>query len=82
MQSVKMKLNQRIEVEPEEFAKILKRRQETHHLPEYTPVSSLETLWPGTYYLTNVDKKFRRTYTRKPRANKLVDSVETSCGFL
>ena len=82
MQSVKMKLNQRLEVEPCEFAKILKRCEETHHLPEHTPVSSQDKLWPGTYYLTNVDKKFRRTYARKPKPSKLAETVETSCGFL
>lgn len=82
MQSVKARLAQRIEKEPEEFVKILKRREETHHLPDYTPLSVPDSLWPGTYYLTNVDRKFRRNYARKPRTSKFMESAETSCGFL
>ena len=82
MQSVKARLNQRMDVEPEEFVKILKRREETHHLNDYSPVASSSDLWPGTYYLTNVDKKFRRTYSRKARTSKFMESAETSCGFL
>ena len=82
MQSVKTRLSQRLEVEPDEFGRILKRCEETHHLPDYTPTSSLDNLWPGTYYLTNVDKKFQRTYARKPKTSKFVETAETSCGFL
>lgn len=79
VQSVKERLAQRLEVEPENFVKILKHCEETHHLPDYSPTSSQDALWPGTYYLTNVDDKFRRTYARKP---KYLKSVGSSCGFL
>ena len=30
----------------------------------YSPVGSVETLFPGTWYLTNIDSKHRRVYDR------------------
>ena len=83
MQGVSSRLNHRIEVSPEEFVKILKKREETHHLADYVPESSADNLWPGTYYLTKVDKKFRRTYARKPREIKLpIPPMPPSCKFI
>ena len=53
-------------VPPEEFEKNMKLREETHHLAPYKPVCSPAELFPGTYYLTLVDEKHRRTYERMP----------------
>ena len=39
-------------------------RETNHHKAPYTPVSSTDDLFPGTYYLTMVDDKYRRTYGR------------------
>ena len=32
----------------------------------YTPVGSLENLFPGTWYITHIDNMHRRSYARKP----------------
>lgn len=32
----------------------------------YTPVGSVDTLFPGTWYLTKVDDMHRRQYERSP----------------
>ena len=62
---VTKRLSSRIEVDPPKFVEALEVREKTHHLPNYTPVGSTEDLFPGTYYLTHVDDKFRRSYERK-----------------
>ena len=49
---------------PAEFEKTMKLREDTHHMAPYTPLGSLDQLWPGTYYLTAVDDKHRRLYAR------------------
>lgn len=58
------RLRERTTVPPADFEKTMKLREETHHLAPYTPVGDVEKLWPGTYYLTIVDDKHRRTYAR------------------
>lgn len=35
-------------------------------LANYVPQSSVEDLFPGTWYLTRVDDKHRREYARRP----------------
>ncbi|KAK9763533.1 3-hydroxy-3-methylglutaryl coenzyme A synthase [Basidiobolus ranarum] len=63
--NVKARLETRTAVAPAEFANIMNLREETHQLKGYTPVGDVEDMYPGTYYLTHVDDKFRRTYARK-----------------
>jgi hydroxymethylglutaryl-CoA synthase len=43
-------------------------REKTHNMKSYTPTGSLEldNMFPGTYYLVEVDDKFRRSYARTP----------------
>ena len=60
-----MRLAARLQVEPAEFLKTLTTREDTHNKNNYSPVCSEEDLFPGTYYLIDVDEKFRRTYHRK-----------------
>ncbi|NWX99139.1 HMCS2 protein, partial [Nothoprocta ornata] len=60
------RLDARKRVAPQDFADIMKRREETHHLANHTPHGSAEDLFPGTWYLTRVDDKYRRLYARKP----------------
>ncbi|NXC72921.1 HMCS2 protein, partial [Anhinga anhinga] len=87
------RLDARKRVAPQDFAEIMKRREETHHLGEWgrggrdtsplvphgpaehhpplpaadhTPHGSQADLFPGTWYLTRVDAKYRREYARKP----------------
>ncbi|XP_019634532.1 PREDICTED: hydroxymethylglutaryl-CoA synthase, cytoplasmic-like [Branchiostoma belcheri] len=51
---------------PADFAEMMKLREDTHHLAKYTPVGSVEDLFPGTWYLTHVDEMHRRQYSRTP----------------
>lgn len=60
------KLKQRIKLTPEEFSKRLHEREQAYMKAPFTPKEDLEVLYPGTYYLNEVDSMWRRTYTRKP----------------
>ncbi|XP_074858816.1 hydroxymethylglutaryl-CoA synthase, mitochondrial [Carettochelys insculpta] len=61
-----LRLAARKRVPPEEFAAIMKQREETHHLVNHSPQGSKEDLFPGTWYLEHVDDKHRRRYARRP----------------
>ncbi|XP_077549110.1 hydroxymethylglutaryl-CoA synthase [Haemaphysalis longicornis] len=65
---LRARLAQRRKVEPQEFALIMKLREETHHQAPYSPVGPLEDLFPGTWYLESVDSMHRRHYRRLPLA--------------
>lgn len=58
----------------EEYVDSMKLREANHNAAAYEPQGSLENLWPGTYYLTRIDEKYRRFYERVPD----VDSVPTT----
>jgi hydroxymethylglutaryl-CoA synthase len=40
-------------------------RENAHLKKSYTPTGKTDGLFPGTYYLTNIDDMFRRTYEIK-----------------
>ncbi|SPO29863.1 probable hydroxymethylglutaryl-CoA synthase [Ustilago trichophora] len=48
------------------YVEALKTREATHNAVNHKPVGQLENLWPGAYYLENVDHMYRRTYGRIP----------------
>ncbi|CBQ70143.1 probable hydroxymethylglutaryl-CoA synthase [Sporisorium reilianum SRZ2] len=50
----------------ETYVEALKTREATHNAVNHKPVGLLENLWPGAYYLENVDHMYRRTYGRIP----------------
>lgn len=60
------RLDSRLKVEPSEFAATMKLREDTHHLAPYTPSGDVTRLFPGTWYLKNIDDKHRRFYERTP----------------
>lgn len=60
------RLDSRKRISPEVFAENMMLRQETHHLSNYIPKSSVDDLYEGTWYLVRVDEKHRRTYARRP----------------
>ncbi|XP_044295314.1 hydroxymethylglutaryl-CoA synthase, mitochondrial isoform X2 [Varanus komodoensis] len=60
------RLDSRKRVPPEEFAEIMQVREDTHHLVNHTPHGAKEDLFPGTWYIEQVDEKSRRKYTRRP----------------
>lgn len=74
LKDIPERLASRRQVEPVEFVKTLTARENTHNKSNYSPACSVEDLFPGTYYLTNVDEKYRRTYKRKPN-----QAVEEGC---
>ncbi|EZA55851.1 hypothetical protein DMN91_011889 [Ooceraea biroi] len=61
---VKSQLDKRRRVSPEDYTKVLALREQNCHAVPFTPQSSINDMFPGTYYLTQVDEKYRRTYKR------------------
>ncbi|XP_071453102.1 hydroxymethylglutaryl-CoA synthase 1-like [Hetaerina americana] len=59
-------LDSRKKVSPEVFSKILEENEKNHLLVPYNPLSSVDDLFPGTWYLKHVDEKHRRYYERVP----------------
>ncbi|XP_037951178.1 hydroxymethylglutaryl-CoA synthase 1-like [Teleopsis dalmanni] len=59
-------LNSREKVAPETFSELMEVREKNNHAAPYTPTGSISALFPGTYYLKNVDELHRRTYERTP----------------
>lgn len=61
------RLAQRKKVAPADFVEALKRRETatSDDVPKpFVPSDKVEDLFPGTFYLEQVDEKFRRTYAR------------------
>lgn len=59
-------LEKREKVSPEKFTQLMEVRQENIHSAPYEPSGSVDALFTGTYYLSNIDDKHRRTYLRVP----------------
>ncbi|XP_054715240.1 hydroxymethylglutaryl-CoA synthase 1-like [Uloborus diversus] len=64
LQNVQSRLTNRIKVSPENFTEILKLRNVTHHQAPYSPIGTVEDLFPKTWYLEYVDDKHRRNYSQ------------------
>lgn len=58
-------LEKRICVTPEQFTEELDIREKSLHRAPYTPVSNKDLLFPGTWYLSNIDDLHRRFYEKK-----------------
>uniref|UniRef100_A0A8D0TDM4 Hydroxymethylglutaryl-CoA synthase n=1 Tax=Sus scrofa TaxID=9823 RepID=A0A8D0TDM4_PIG len=67
---LKSRLDSRTCVAPDVFTENMKLREDTHHLVNYIPQSSIDSLFEGTWYLVRVDEKHRRTYARRPSRNE------------
>lgn len=52
----------------QDYVDALKLREDNHNAIEYVPKGSLNNIWPGAYYLDNIDNLFRRTYKKKASA--------------
>ncbi|XP_077278683.1 hydroxymethylglutaryl-CoA synthase [Temnothorax americanus] len=61
---VKSQLEGRHCISPEDYTKVLASRERNCHVVPFTPESSIDNMFPGTYYLMQVDEKYRRTYKR------------------
>ncbi|XP_063982234.1 hydroxymethylglutaryl-CoA synthase 1 [Diachasmimorpha longicaudata] len=53
-------------VEPEEYTRVLDVRERNCHTVPYQPEGSVEGMFPGSYYLVEVDEMHRRKYQRVP----------------
>ncbi|KXS11198.1 hydroxymethylglutaryl-CoA synthase [Gonapodya prolifera JEL478] len=58
------RLSSRTRVDPAAFDATMQRRERTHGKKGYAPVGKIDGLFPGTFYLENVDERFRRSYGR------------------
>ncbi|CAG8597971.1 13781_t:CDS:10 [Funneliformis mosseae] len=62
------RLKSRLELTPEKFNEVMKLREEVHDQKDYVPLgdgSSIEdAFFSGTYYLEQIDSKWRRSYKR------------------
>lgn len=72
------KLKQRKVISPAEFEDIMKLREKTHHQAPYVPQGSSVELFPGTFYLTSVDEKHRRAYSRVPKDSNSATQTATN----
>jgi len=52
----------------QEYVDAMLLREKNHNAGKYTPTGSLDDIWPGAYYLEEIDAKYRRKYGRKPLA--------------
>jgi len=59
------RLDARRTVAPEVYDEMCNLREKAHLKSEYKPQGSVDTIVSGTYYLTNVDDMFRRSYEVK-----------------
>jgi len=59
------RLESRRVVAPEVYDEMCNLREQAHLKKNYTPAGKTDGLFPGTYYLTNIDDMFRRTYEIK-----------------
>ncbi|SCW00227.1 LAFE_0B12244g1_1 [Lachancea fermentati] len=60
-----VKLQSRKTESPTEYESAIKLRENAHLNKNFTPKGSIELLQPGTFYLTNIDDRFRRQYAVK-----------------
>ena len=63
LQGIHGRLASRKVVPPTMFENIMKLREDTHHKASYQPVGDCGDLFPGTFFLTSVDEKYRRSYS-------------------
>ncbi|XP_076284474.1 hydroxymethylglutaryl-CoA synthase [Lasioglossum baleicum] len=61
---IKTQLDAREKVSPIDYTKVLEWRQQNCHSAPFSPKSSVSSMFPGTYYLEQIDEKYRRTYKR------------------
>lgn len=58
------RLERRRKALPTEYVEVLDKRERNCHVVPFVPDSSTADMFPGTYYLTEVDKDYKRTYKR------------------
>jgi len=61
---VQTRLDSRQKVDPEEFVKTLTLREKAIDSAPFVPQGNVKGMFPGTWFLTNIDEMHRRTYDR------------------
>lgn len=61
---VKPMMTQRTKISPDKFTAMLALREKVCHAAPYKPIGDIDILFPGTFYLENIDEMHRRTYRR------------------
>ena len=64
--ALSQRLQERLLVDPADYTKTMDLRAQRHLEKSYTPTDNIDQLFPGTYYLTQLDEKMRRLYKRTP----------------
>jgi len=64
LSDVESNLDRRVKAEPQAFVSTLELREKSVEAAPYAPKGPISDLFPGTWYLTNIDDKCRRTYEK------------------
>eukprot|EP00002_Diphylleia_rotans_P029720 TRINITY_DN606_c0_g1_i1.p1 TRINITY_DN606_c0_g1~~TRINITY_DN606_c0_g1_i1.p1 ORF type:complete len:465 (+),score=109.05 TRINITY_DN606_c0_g1_i1:104-1498(+) len=64
--AIPQRLAKRTRAPPSAFVDALRLREERYLAGSYVPSDPVDAMWPGTYFLTQVDEKRRRFYDRTP----------------
>jgi hydroxymethylglutaryl-CoA synthase len=69
MSDLAMRLARRVPKSPEDFEQAIQLAEQRYCAGNYKPeLPAIEELEPGTFYLVEVDARYRRIYARKPAA--------------
>ncbi|KAJ8766155.1 hypothetical protein K2173_021672 [Erythroxylum novogranatense] len=74
------KLKSRQEVPPEKFVETLKLMEHRYGAKDFVTSKDCSLLAPGTYYLTEVDSKYRRFYVQKPGDSIILENGSIANG--
>ncbi|XP_027205854.2 hydroxymethylglutaryl-CoA synthase isoform X2 [Dermatophagoides pteronyssinus] len=61
---IKSRLQQRRRVPPAKFEETLNLREKTHNIAPYAPTGDISLLMAGTYYITEINQKYHRKYSK------------------
>ena len=68
---VEPRLSRRVKLDPVEYTRRMNQREVDYLKKDYQTQDSIDELAHGTFYLTHVDDKWRRFYSRKQMQSKL-----------
>eukprot|EP01147_Barroeca_monosierra_P007632 gene7632-582_t len=67
------RLYSRTKIEPQHFENILEQREKEHTRTKFSPSSTGQTLFPGSYFLNRVDEVDRRFYQKTRKSHTITD---------
>jgi hydroxymethylglutaryl-CoA synthase len=77
---VPARMDARRKVDPADYDRVMKLRESVLHREPghtYTPVSSTDNLFPGTWYLADIDAKHRRSYEKAGSGDEKTNGLTT-----